>query len=326
MILTKVKLENFKKFKEIEREFIPGINVVKGPLNEMGKSTLLDGIVVALFENPKSTKKELERYMTWGSSRRCNTVIEFEVQGEKYLLEKNFDMKTMQFTAIETGEEWNTPSEIAERLRELLGTDSPTLFLSTSCIRQNEVTDILSGKKEIGESLEGIVTGGTEETVASQVINNIAKQINTLTKGLDRPTKSPGPIARLNYQVDSLRKELKLVKEEVARVERQKVTLVEVSHEIGQVVAQLAEAEALLEKNKRRRQIEETIDKLEKDYEKIDGLVGDIGLLNDQIREAESKLQAIEGFGDMQKVLEVNNQLLKLEANRKNIGDDLQKR
>jgi DNA repair exonuclease SbcCD ATPase subunit len=326
MLLRKVKLENFKRFKELEREFAPGINVVKGPLNEIGKSTLLDGILAALFENPKSTKKELERYTTWGSNRRCNMVIEFEVQGGKYILEKDFDMKSMRLAAEDTGEEWYTPKEVAEKIRELLGTNSPTLFLTTSCIRQNDVTDILSGRKEIGESLEAIVTGGTEETVASQVVDNLAKQISVLTKGLERLSKSPGPIARLNQQVDSLQKGLAQVKEEVARVEHQKVTLVEASHELDQMEVKLAEAGALLEKNKRRQQIEETIGKLEKEYEKSDALVCDIGLLKKQIQDAESGLRAIEGFGDVQKVLEVKNRLLELEANRKNIGDDLPKR
>jgi len=326
MLLRKVKLENFKRFKELEREFTPGINVVKGPLNEIGKSTLLDGLVVALFENPKSTKKELERYTTWGSDRRCKTLIEFEAEGKKYLLEKDFNMKTIRLARVDTGKEWNTPNEVGEKFRELLGTNSPTLFLSTSCIRQNEVTDISSGRKEIGESLEGIVTGGTEEIVASRVVEKLAKNIGGLTKGLERLTKSPGPIARLTQQVDSLQKELAQVKEEVTRVEHQKVTLIEVSHELDQVEVKLAEAGALLEKNKRRRQIEETIGKLEKEYDEIDALVHDIGLLKKQIQDAESGLRAIEGFGDVQKVLEVKSRLPELEANRKSIGDDLSER
>ena len=104
---------------------------------------------------------------------------------------------------------------IAEKLPKLLGTDSSTLFLSTSCIRQNEVTDISSGRKEIGESLEGIVTGGTEEIVASRVVEKLAKNISGLTKGLERLTKSPGPIARLTQQVNNLQQDLAQIKGEV---------------------------------------------------------------------------------------------------------------
>ncbi len=77
MLLNSVRLESFKRFEKLEREFGPGINIVKGPLNETGKSTLLDGLVVALFENPKSTKKELERYTTWGSASGLSRAVSF---------------------------------------------------------------------------------------------------------------------------------------------------------------------------------------------------------------------------------------------------------
>ena len=326
MLLNSVRLESFKRFEKLEREFGPGINVIKGPLNEIGKSTFLDGLVVALFENPKSTKKELERYTAWGSDRRCKTVIEFEAEGKKYLLEKDFDTKTIRLTRADTGREWNTPNEVAEKLRKLLGTDSSTLFLSTSCIRQNEVTDISSGRKEIGESLEGIVTGGTGEIVASRVVEKLARNISGLTKGLERPTKSPGKIARLTQQVSDLQQALAQIEGEVTEVEHQKVKLVEVSSELEGVKVKLGEAEALLQKNKRRQQIEETIGKLGKEYEKIDALIRDIELLKKQIQDAELGLRAIEGFGDVQKVLEVRNRLPELEAGRKSIGDDLPER
>lgn len=326
MFLKRVGLENFKRFKKLDRELSPGINVVKGPLNEIGKSTLLDGMVAALFENPKSTRKGLERYTTWGSEHRCKTVIEFEAEGKRYVLEKDFDMKTMQLASPGEGMEWNTPKEIAERLRELLGTDSATLFLSTCCVRQGEVSDISSGKKEIGESLEGIVTGGPEEAVASQVIEKLDRQIGVLVKGLERLTKSPGPIARLTQQVQKLQQELAEVAREVTEVEGHKLELVEVSKELGQVEVKLGDAEALLEKNRRRQEIEERINKLEKEYEKIDTLIRDIESLQKQIQETESALQTIEGFDDFQRVLEFGNQLRELEAKRENISGDIPER
>ena len=326
MLLKRVRLENFKRFKKLECKFGPGINLVKGPLNEVGKSTLLDGIVMALFENPKSTKKELDTYTTWGSNRKCKTVIEFEADGKPYLLEKDFNVKTMRLSQLDTGEEWNTAREVAERLSELLGSASSMLFLSTSCIRQAEVTDISSGRKEIGDSLEGIVTGGTEEIVASQVVDRLAKRIGALAKGLERPTKSPGPIARLAQQVNDLEQQLAQIRKEVAEVECQKVEWVEVSHELDRVEVKLGEAEILLEKNKRRQEIEERIDKLEKDYNGIDVLLRDIMSLQKEIEEAELALQAIEGFLDVEKVVNFGDQLRRLEAERKTVSDDLPKR
>jgi len=327
MYLKKVKLENFGRFHgTLERDFVPGINVVKGPLNEIGKSTFLAGIITALFENPKSTKRELEKYTTWGANRRPKTAIEFEAGDRKYLLEKDFELKTALLTVIDRGEEWNTPREVAEKLKELLGTDSAKLFLSTCCVRQDEVSDISSGKDEISDSLEGIVTGGTNETVASRVIEKLAKHIGGLTKGLERLTKSPGPIARLAQQVDNLQQELTQVKEAVAEVERQKVELIDVSSELEKVKTKLGEAETLLQKNKRRQEIEEKIAKLEEAYDKVAALIQSIESLQKQIQESESALQSIQGFDNMEKVTECGSQLRDLAAERKNISDDLPKR
>ncbi len=279
--ISHLKVENYRLLADVSLD-LGAINVLFGP-NGSGKSTLLDGLVVALFENPKSTKKELERYTTWGSDRRCKTVIEFEAEGKKYLLEKDFDMKTMRLTRADTGREWNTPNEVAEKLRKLLGTDSSTLFLSTSCIRQNEVTDISSGRKEIGESLEGIVTGGTEEIVASRVVEKLAKNISGLTKGLERLTKSPGPIARLTQQVNNLQQDLAQIEGEVTEVEHQKVELVEVLSELEGVKVKLGETAVLLQKNKRRQEIEGTVTNLEKNYDKIDALIRDIESLQSRV-------------------------------------------
>ncbi len=327
MILKRVKLENFGRFQSPpERDFLPGINVVKGPLNEIGKSTFLAGIVTGLFENPKSTKKELERYITWNSNRRPKITIDFEADGKKYLLEKDFHLKTAHLAGVDTGEEWDTPKEVTEKIRTLVGTDSSTLFLSTACIRQDEVSDISSGKKEISDSLEGKITGGTDETAASRVVEELSKHISELTKGLERLAKSPGPIASLVQQVDDLQRELAQIKEEVAEVERQKVELIRVSSELDQVKIRLAEAEALLQKNKRRREIEESISKLEASYDKTDTLVTSIVSLQKQIRETELAIQGIQGFGDSQLVAECGNQLRELTAECKNVSEDLPER
>jgi DNA repair exonuclease SbcCD ATPase subunit len=326
MQLMKIRLEHFKKFKELERNFGPGINVVRGPLNEIGKSTLLDGIVAALFDNPKSTSKELENYIAWGSSHRPKISIHFEVESKAYLLEKDFESKTLRLSELDTGEEWRTLKEVSEKICEFLGTDSPSLFLSTSCIRQDEIRDISSGKKQISESLEGIVTGGAEEAVASRVIEKLDKQISAMTKGMERLTKSPGRIAYLSKQVSDLRQQLITISREVADVEQSKIELVEVTDELKQNEAQLSEAGSLLEKNKRRMEVEQKIEKLEKEYDAVEATVRDIKTLLVQIQGYESGLAMIAGFDDVDKVLDVHERLEHLEASRNNITIDLPKR
>ena len=164
MRLKKIELKNFKRLVDYQAQFSPGVNVVKGPQNEMGKSTLLEGIIVALFHNPKSTAKELKGYASWGSTRQFQTSLEFEEKGNRYLLEKDFDKGTIRLIDDNTRGELDTFKEVSEKMAELLGTKSDTLFSCSSCIRQAQVSEISSGRKEINESLEEIVSGGKEST------------------------------------------------------------------------------------------------------------------------------------------------------------------
>lgn len=326
MLLQKIKLENFKKFDEMERDFASGINVVKGRLNEMGKSTFLDGIIVALFENPRSASRELDKYQKWGVKRRYKTAIQFQAALRDYVLEKDFETKSLRLSTVKTGNEWTTPAQVFEKIGELLGTQSAKLFLSTSCVRQDQIRDIESGKKEISQNLEEIVTGGAEETAASQIIQKLDKQIDGMKKGLKALAKTPGLIAELIQQVNNLQQEIGNIREEVDNVEKRKLKLVEISQQLVLLESNLDKSEALLEKNRRRREIEEKIGNLEKEYERIDKRIGEIAILQKAIDEADSKLQGIKGFGDRQKVLEVRRQLYESKINQQATSEDLLER
>jgi DNA repair exonuclease SbcCD ATPase subunit len=323
MWLKKIELKNFKRFSDFTAQFSPGINVVKGPLNEMGKSTLLDGIVAALFHNPRSTAKWLREYVSWGSTRQCQTILEFEDNGNRYLLEKDFDKGTAKLIDDNTREEFDTFKKISEKMAELLGTNSDTLFLCTSCIRQDEVRAISSGKKEISESLEEVVTGGKESTLASEVIQKLDDKISEMKKGLDRSAKIPGVLASLRGQLEDSSRKCTDIGNEVSKVEAQKIELVEVNKQLAEVKEQYENAKALLEKNKRRKDIEASIERLTKDYNDVEELVNKIKNQKKDSKEADEALRDIEGFEDKQQVLELRKELDAVQSRCWNIENDL---
>src|SRR4030066_2607620 len=227
MRLRRIGLKNFKRFVDFQAQFSPGINVVKGPLNETGKSTLLEGIIVALFRSPKSTAKELEGYSSWGSSRQFRTSLEFEEKENRYLLEKDFDKGTVSVICDNTREELDTFKEITQRIAELLGTNSDDLFLCSSCIRQSQVSEISSGKKQITESLEEVVMGGKESTFAWQVVQKLDGKVAEMKKGLDKPASNPGILASLRSKIHGASQRYSDVRAEVSRIEAKKIELVE---------------------------------------------------------------------------------------------------
>jgi len=323
MLLKRIDLKNFKRLVDFQAQFSPGINVVKGPLNEMGKSTLLEGIVAALFHNPKSTAKGLKGYVSWGSTRQYQTSLEFENNDNKYLLEKDFDKGTVRLIDENTREELDTFKEISNKMTELLGTNSDGLFACTSCIRQSQVSEISSGEKEISESLEEVITGGEEGTLASQVIQKLDDKISEIRKGLDRPARIKGSLVSLRDQQSEYLRKCDEVRSEVSRVEAQKIELVEVNKQLAKVKEQYENAKALLDKNKQRKEIEASIERLTKDYNSVEELLARIKKEEEDFKKADEALQTIEGFKDKQRASEFRKELDAIQNRRGDIENDL---
>jgi len=325
MRLRRIGLKNFKRFVDFQARFSPGINVVKGPLNETGKSTLLEGIIVALFHNPKSAAKELEGYSSWGSNRQFRTSLEFEDKGSRYLLEKDFDKGTVRLIQDDGREELDTFKEISQKMAELLGTKSNDLFLCSCCIRQAEVRKISSGEKEISKSLEEVVTGGKESVLTSQLIQKLDAKIAETKRGLDKLSKNPGILASLNNKLQDTARRYNEVKDEVSKGEAQKIELVEVNKQLAQVKEQYENAKALLEKNKQCKQAETSIENLKQKYNEVDKLLGKINMLSKKSEEATRALGSIVGLEDEQFVSEFRRRLNAIQIRRKDIENSLDK-
>jgi DNA repair exonuclease SbcCD ATPase subunit len=292
----------------------------------MGKSTLLDGIIVALFQNPKSTAKEVRDYASWGSARQFRTSIEFEDEGQGYLLEKDFDKGTVRLTAGSAGEGLDTFKEISVKMTELLGTGSDRLFLCSSCIRQSEIGEISSGKKEINESLEEIVSGGKESTLASQVVTKLDGKIAEVRRGLDRPAKNPGIILALRNKIQAASQRYSDVKKEVSEVEARRIELVQVTGQLAGVREQCENAAASLDKNRQRKEIEASVQRLTKDYDGIERLLGNVKTLTEDSEKADRALSAMEGFRDKQQISELRRELDAARNRRGIIENDLAQR
>ena len=326
MRLKRIELKDFKRLVDFQAQFSPGINVVKGPVNEVGKSTLLEGIIVALFHNPKSTAKELKDYASWGSPRQFRTNLEFEEGGNRYLLEKDFDKGSIRLVCDNTGEELNTFKEISAKVAELLGTKSDTLFSCSSCIRQSEVSEISSGKKQISESLEEVVMGGKESTFAWQVVQKLDAKVAEMKKGLDKAAINPGIMASLKSRIQGTSQRCGDVKEEVSKVEAKRIELVEVTKQLAEAKEQYENARALLEKNRQRKEIEASIQRLTKDYDGIEKLLGSAKKLREDSERAGKALGAIEGLGDKKEASELRRELDAIQNRHEIIEKDLAQR
>ncbi|MCK4843910.1 MAG: AAA family ATPase, partial [Dehalococcoidia bacterium] len=325
MWLKRIELKNFKRFPDFPAQFSPGINVVKGPLNETGKSTLLQGIVAALFYDVKSVKKKVKDCVSWGSDRQYETLVEFEEKGKTYSLYKDFEKGVVSFIGHNTGEKFDTSKRVSGKMKDLLGTDSDEFFSLTSCIYQDQVKEISSGKKQISDNLEEVVTGGKEGILASQAMKKLDDKISEMRKGLDRPAKINGSLASLTRQLENRLREYTDIENEVSKVEAQKIELVEVNKQLAQIKEEYENSRALLEKNEQREKVEASIENLKQKYNEVEKLLGKINMLSAKSEEATRALGSIEGLEDEQCVSEFRRSLNAIQIRRKDIENSLDK-
>lgn len=253
MRLLALRLRHFRGFEEAEYRFDPGLNVLVGP-NEAGKSTLRQAILAAFFVNPATTAKRREEWRPWGSDRLGSVSLEFELEGRRFDLRKDFERRHTDLRDLINGVSYEG-SRVQERLQAALGLSTEALFRSTAMIEQMELTVLRSGAADIGQRLSRIIQAGPGDAEAGAVIKKLEKELSELQKGLDkkgldRPVKTPGTIRGLQDEVSSLTRERDELVRRVARLEAQREELRRIRREGEAAGRDLGDAAELLGFNK----------------------------------------------------------------------------
>src|ERR1035437_2047219 len=83
MRITRLKLHEFGRHRDLDIELTSGFTSIRGP-NEAGRSTIQRGLEVALFRNPTATTSELDTLRSWGAAEeeRSATRLEFVIDDE----------------------------------------------------------------------------------------------------------------------------------------------------------------------------------------------------------------------------------------------------
>jgi DNA repair exonuclease SbcCD ATPase subunit len=328
MLIRGIELKNFKRFQDFKREFEPGINVVKGKRNEIGKSTLLEGIIAALFYKPKDDNEEIRSNISWQlrSEGKYETSLLLEDEGKQYQLDKNFSDGTISLLDLDTGEKYEKQERVSRELKRMLGTVDSKRYLSTACIRQDQVSEISSGRKILGESLEQIITG-EESALASNVMDRLDKRIAEMRKGEGGMAKSPGPLREFSDKIKALDKDIEQIRDKASTVEETRVQMREASERLEQVVRRRDELTGLLEKNTERMELEGKIKELEEEYEKADRLLDDIEELLEEKARAETELSSFGEFATIGEQIEEDAEKLKyISRNVERLNQDIEKR
>ncbi len=84
VMITRVRLENWKSHARTDLSFLPGTNVIVG-INGAGKSSVLEAIFFALFGEAPAGRKQTSGYVRRGTER-ARVEIHFHVGGDDYTI------------------------------------------------------------------------------------------------------------------------------------------------------------------------------------------------------------------------------------------------
>jgi len=255
VILHRLVLRRFLGLPDASFDFRPGLNVIVGP-NEAGKSTLRVAIRTALYENPATTSaRSREQFRTWGVDEPPELHLEFELNGRRFTLTKNYATRKVVL-ADRLGQTWEAHKAVQERVVAALGLPTDDLFDATAHIAQAHLERI--HVNSIGKELGRVIGGGGEDVTAA------LRRLDSYIKALERGSRGtavrePGALASAERRVAALRDEVEALRRSAAGAERARKELNAATAERARLEAAVAAKKALLDSNREILQLEERL-------------------------------------------------------------------
>ena len=166
MQLQKLRLHPFAGLAERTCEFVPGMNVVLGP-NEAGKSTMVNGILCALFESTSYGKlhwrKNLEQFIPRGGGDTFGVSLDCLVGGASYQITKSWGGECRCELTLPSGQVVRSADDVDQQVASLLRLKRGTW--------QNI---LVASQSAISSTLKDFDTDGEEASDLAQILRSSA--------------------------------------------------------------------------------------------------------------------------------------------------------
>lgn len=128
-------MTNYRRFRQARIEFSEGVIGILG-LNGVGKSTIIEAVAWALYGNEfkiiRTKKEDLKRFGA-GPSEVCEVKLSFDLDGDKYLVNRKMSGKNFQTTAeasVNGASVAKTTKSVTELIEARLGMDYQAFYTS----------------------------------------------------------------------------------------------------------------------------------------------------------------------------------------------------
>lgn len=265
MKLLSVRTRNFRGLPDQEWKLDEHFQVVSG-LNEAGKSSLLEAILVCLYGDATSTDSRYASARRWKSQEEIYVAVEFLVGKDVVMVERDFEGGKNTLRA--GGKVIHGKDKIRAYLADHLPIPTKEGFLQTACVKQDEMKCDISASDLRGQ-IERRSLSATGQDIAV-LTADLESRVAELRRGwLTSAPKNPGPIKQLEDGLTKLTAEL-------ADLEKQEI---EANSALGEYEAVAADTEKMEQRQardeERLRLDKEHLD-AERDYKKQSGEIGEL--------------------------------------------------
>lgn len=203
MKILSVTTRNFKNLPDQEWALDEKFQAVTG-LNEAGKSSLLEAIVVGLYGDATSTDSRYERVRRWKSPEQIYVAVNLILGDFHCTIERDFESGKNTLTIDQ--KPIRAKDKVRAWLEEHLPLPSEEAFLQTACIRQNEIYCDIDAS-ELRTQIEQHSLSSTGQGIEN-LSHALERSVSELQKGVSHPAKYPGPIKQLSDDLAGLQQEL----------------------------------------------------------------------------------------------------------------------
>ncbi len=249
MRIRRLRVRDFRRFRELDIDLAPGVTVVRGP-NEAGKTTIQRAIELALTRRVTSAAGDLDVLRSWDAadSVRPWVAIEFEQDEEDGriatgTLEKSFAGAKGTVRLEYDGQSVTDPTLADQVLAELSGIPTEPFFRSTASVRHHELSDLARDESALRDRLQASISGADRGT--SRAKKKLDRALHDLTT---RGEKNPGRLKVAEAAVNSAAASLEQGEMALAQLERDRDALTSARERRSDAETALSERRSLLEK------------------------------------------------------------------------------
>ncbi|MBZ4665986.1 AAA family ATPase [Mahella sp.] len=212
MIIRKLYISNFGKFKDNIIELKPGLNVIYG-VNEAGKSTIrsfIEGMLYG-FKKPDARRRSFtddrQRYRPWVGASYTGA-IEYEIDSRVYRIERDFANDRVNIYDAATGEDIGAICAILPGTREPdviirhWGLNA-TVFANTISIDQRNAFSSKAMAKEVSDAWINMMQSGQQDVS----VNKALSSLNNLLDGIGSDNAPTRPWAKAAQKLQQLKAE-----------------------------------------------------------------------------------------------------------------------